>query len=120
MDGKAVERLTAKVLELTRQPRNERKPGFRDWLQRLESSCRFQTREFRGFKPGLQVAARNDRFVSVIIPAYNREKMIGRTLQSFLNQDYPKHLYEIIVADNNSTDATREVVRRLQSGSPVP
>jgi len=45
--------------------------------------------------------------VSVIIPAYNEEAMIGRTLQSLRKQDYEGSV-EIIVVDNNSSDGTAD------------
>ena len=50
-------------------------------------------------------------FVSVVIPAYNDSVGIGLTLESVTNQTYPTDRYEIIVADNDSTDGTRDVVR---------
>ena len=53
-------------------------------------------------------------FVSVIIPSYNRASMLGITLESFTKQDYPSDRFEIIVADNNSTDNTKEVVKEWQ------
>ncbi len=49
--------------------------------------------------------------VSVIIPTYNRENRIERTLVSVLNQDYGN--IEIIVIDDGSTDATESVVQRI-------
>jgi glycosyltransferase involved in cell wall biosynthesis len=49
--------------------------------------------------------------VSVVIPAYNEEEYIGRTLSAALRQDYPD--YEIIVVDNASTDRTAEIVRQF-------
>ena len=58
--------------------------------------------------------------VSVIIPSYNRARMLGITIESFINQDYPSDSFEIIIADNNSTDDTREVVAEWQSKSAVP
>jgi glycosyltransferase involved in cell wall biosynthesis len=50
--------------------------------------------------------------VSIIIPTYNRGKYIGITIQSFLELNYPKDKFEIIVANNNSTDNTEEVINQ--------
>lgn len=57
--------------------------------------------------------------ISVIIPTYNRAKMLGITIESFVNQNYPKNLYEIIIADNNSSDNTKDVAKDWQKRSPV-
>jgi glycosyltransferase involved in cell wall biosynthesis len=46
--------------------------------------------------------------VSVIIPAYNRERLIGDALASAYAQDYEP--IEVIVVDDGSTDKTRNVV----------
>lgn len=48
--------------------------------------------------------------VSVVIPAYNEEKFIGKTLESLKNQDYQGH-YEVIVVDNTSTDKTAQIAK---------
>ncbi len=48
--------------------------------------------------------------VAVLIPAYNEEKVIVRTIRSVLNSDYP-HL-RIIVIDDGSGDRTSEVARQ--------
>jgi glycosyltransferase involved in cell wall biosynthesis len=48
---------------------------------------------------------------SVVIPCYNEEDYIADTLSSLTQQDYNGQ-FEIIVVDNNSTDKTREIVRR--------
>lgn len=45
-------------------------------------------------------------FVSVIISARNEEENIVGTVSDILNQDYPKHLFELIVVDDHSTDNT--------------
>ncbi|HEU5413687.1 MAG TPA: glycosyltransferase [Candidatus Angelobacter sp.] len=52
-----------------------------------------------GFKPA----------VTVIVPAYNEEKVIEHTVRSVLASDYPK--LRTIVVDDGSKDATSQVVR---------
>jgi hypothetical protein len=42
--------------------------------------------------------------ISIIVPAYNEEKNIKRTLDSIIGSDYPAK--EIIVVDDGSTDLT--------------
>ncbi|MFH5210580.1 glycosyltransferase [Antrihabitans spumae] len=54
--------------------------------------------------------------LSVVIPAYNEEHYIGPCLDALLTQE--DDLHEIIVVDNNSTDATAEVVRRYLADHP--
>ena len=45
---------------------------------------------------------------SVVVPAYNEEGFLAETLRSLRHQDYDG-AYEIVVVDNNSTDATAEI-----------
>src|SRR5262245_14597532 len=47
--------------------------------------------------------------VSVIVPAYNRERYLGEALDSVFAQGY--HPLEVIVADDGSTDGTARVAR---------
>jgi len=48
--------------------------------------------------------------ISVIIPAYNAEKLIRRCLDSLTHQSVDSDRYEVIVVDDGSTDATTEIV----------
>ena len=59
-------------------------------------------------------------FVTVIIPTYNRGQLLADTLSSFMSQQYPSDCYEIIIADNNSTDDTRTQAAPFLSGGTVP
>lgn len=47
--------------------------------------------------------------VSIIIPTYNREELIGESIQSVLDQTFRD--FELIVIDDGSTDGTNDIVR---------
>lgn len=51
--------------------------------------------------------------ISVIIPARNEEENIGELLKALQEQTYPKHLLEIIVVDDHSTDKTAEIITQF-------
>ncbi len=51
-------------------------------------------------------------FISVVIPAYNEEKSLPKTLNSLAKQTLDRSLYEVIVVDNNSTDKTSAVAKK--------
>jgi len=51
--------------------------------------------------------------ITVIIPAYNEEKHIGRCLRSLLDVHYPQDKLEIIVMDDGSTDGTYALARSI-------
>lgn len=51
---------------------------------------------------------------SVIIPTYDRWKVLETCLQSVLSQQFPVSRYEIIVVDDGSTDGTREFLREQE------
>ncbi len=56
-----------------------------------------------------QIAAYRPR-VAILIPAYNEEKVIERTIQGALDCDYPNMC--VIVIDDGSKDRTLEIARR--------
>lgn len=51
------------------------------------------------------------RTVSVIVVGRNEAANLPTLLTSLVNQNYPRELYEIIVADDDSEDDTEDVVR---------
>lgn len=53
--------------------------------------------------------------ISVLVPAYNEEGYVGRTIQSLLNADYPRSKFELIVIDDGSTDGTLAEARAFAS-----
>jgi biofilm PGA synthesis N-glycosyltransferase PgaC len=58
--------------------------------------------------------------VSIIVPARNEEQNIEHCLNSLLVQNYPTEKLSIVVVDDQSTDGTVEIVRRIASSSPIP
>lgn len=56
-------------------------------------------------------------YVSIIIPAFNEEKTIAKTIKSVLSSNYKK--YEILAINNNSTDRTASVLRTFKKNKKV-
>lgn len=59
---------------------------------------------------------RDKRFwpkVSILIPARNEEKVIGRILKRMTELTYPKEKVEIVVIDDASTDSTGEIAENF-------
>jgi len=54
--------------------------------------------------------------VSILIPTFNREHLIGESIQSALEQNYPS--IEVIVVDNASTDGTWEIIKKFAENHP--
>lgn len=53
--------------------------------------------------------------ITIIIPAHNEEKVIAKKLNNILTLDYPKEKLQLIVASDNSTDNTEEIVKKYMS-----
>jgi cellulose synthase/poly-beta-1,6-N-acetylglucosamine synthase-like glycosyltransferase len=56
--------------------------------------------------------------VSIMVPAHNESIVIRKTVQALLALDYPKDKYEIIVINDNSSDDSAEVLKKIQEKNP--
>ena len=56
--------------------------------------------------------------ISVIIAARNEEKHLPRLLQNLLSLNYPPEKFEVIIADDRSTDKTAEIIAKFQKDFP--
>jgi len=62
----------------------------------------------------------NEKFlISVIVPTYNRSKGLEHTIRSLMDQDTDKSDFELVVADDGSSDDTLEVVKRYEGKMSV-
>jgi glycosyltransferase involved in cell wall biosynthesis len=55
--------------------------------------------------------AEMNKLVSIICTTYNEEKLISKTLESFIAQEKPDFEIEILVVDGMSEDKTRDIVK---------
>lgn len=56
--------------------------------------------------------------ISVIVPTYNRGRLLEPLLVSLLAQETRGVRYEVVVVDNNSTDDTRRIVEAVSGSAP--
>ena len=56
--------------------------------------------------------------VSVIVPTYNRERLIRRCVEKIINQTMSQQDYEIILVDDCSTDSTYKILLEYQTEYP--
>lgn len=59
-------------------------------------------------------------FISVVIATRNRRALLARTLAAFARQTWPRDRFDIVVADNGSTDGTRDEVAALAARPGAP
>ena len=52
---------------------------------------------------------------SIVICNHDYGRFVGEPIQSRLDQDYPKALFEVIVVDDGSSDESREVIGSFAS-----
>ena len=58
-------------------------------------------------------------FVSLIIAAYNEEKVIGQKLVNSIAIDYPAELFEVIVVSDGSNDNTASIVEQFSNNGVI-
>ena len=56
--------------------------------------------------------------LSVVIPTYNREKVLAKALEAHLAQSSPELIQELLVVDDGSTDGTESMVAEFGRRSP--
>lgn len=52
--------------------------------------------------------------LSIVIPMFNAEKYVSRCLDSLINQDISKNIYEIIIINDGSTDNSLNICKEYQ------
>lgn len=57
--------------------------------------------------------ARMLRRIAVLFPAYKEDRVILASVESFLEQDYPKELYDVIVISDQMRPETNEALQAL-------
>jgi cellulose synthase/poly-beta-1,6-N-acetylglucosamine synthase-like glycosyltransferase len=61
---------------------------------------------------GSSLGNRELPFFSIIVPAKNEERVIGRFLDAVTRLDYPKEKFEVIVVEDGSTDNTINICKK--------
>lgn len=56
--------------------------------------------------------------ITVMLPVRNEERFIAQTLQQIYDQEFPRELLDVVVADGMSTDRTAEIVRDFAERHP--
>ncbi len=57
--------------------------------------------------------------VTAIVPCWNEEKTVARTVHSLLELDYPKDKFKIMIVDDGSTDKTWEVIQQFKNNPQI-
>lgn len=56
--------------------------------------------------------------VTITVPCFNEEKTVGKTIESLLAQNYPKHRLKVVIVDDGSTDSTWKIIEEYKSKFP--
>jgi glycosyltransferase involved in cell wall biosynthesis len=58
-------------------------------------------------------------YYSIIVPSFNRQDEIRELIQSFTKLDFPTDRFELIIADDGSTDATKELATEFMKNTKL-
>ena len=64
---------------------------------------------------GKPIKTRELPSVSILIPAFNEEQVIGKVLENIKSINYPKNKFQVIVIDDGSKDKTYEIAKMHES-----
>ncbi len=76
------------------------------------------TRQWNGLQKSSIAQVGSLPFVTVVVAFRNEADHIAALLSTLHNQDYPDHLYELILVDNHSTDDSVTIARRFRKPHP--
>ena len=51
-------------------------------------------------------------YISVVVPVYNTALYVEDCIKALLSQNYPQDKYEVIMVDNNSMDASTDIIKQ--------
>lgn len=63
-------------------------------------------------------ADKSEKYLSIIIPTRNRSLLLEKAVRSLTVQTYSPDDFEVIIIDNGSTDATKDIVESYKSKLP--
>ncbi len=56
---------------------------------------------------------------TIVVPCWNEEKTVSKTIHSLLRLNYPKNKLKIFIVDDGSTDNTWEVLQKFKSNPQI-
>lgn len=92
----------------------EQSEGTRNWQNEIWTILMFQSwnqAQHSLNSKETSLIELTDIKISVIIPAYNEEKLLPSVIAAIKANDFPTDNFEIIVIDNGSTDRTAEIAQ---------
>ncbi len=57
--------------------------------------------------------------VTIMVPCWNEERTVAKTIKSLLALDYPKNKLQIFVIDDGSTDGTWSIIKKFEKNPQI-